>query len=768
MNINLQDLRPTGGEFSSPGAQEQPGLDLHRQLALLRRRLKFCLAIALIVFLGMVIFTFHATPKYTAMAQVMLDQRQQQVTDVKEVLSGLPPESGVVETEVEVLKSRTLADKVVTALNLDQDREFNPALAPPGLRQVVFGAVSGLFGVSDRPRGARTELQEEIARARVVDSVLSRLKVARSGLTFVINISFQSTSAQKAALIANTFADKYLTAQLDAKFDATKRANDWLNSRLSGLREQAEASEAAARQFEAANGLVGVQSAPGPGGGASINGATIAQQEISNLSTQVAAARAQLAEAQANLGTARAQLANGSTGGDVGGALTSPVIQSLRKQHADISSQVADLSGKYGPRHPEMLKAQRELADVDAQIQAEIGRITSNLEAQVEVARQRTLSLESSLSRSKGSLNMSNTAAGHLAQLQSRAQADASVYQNFLDRFKQTSAQQGIEQSDARVVSYAKVPTSPSAPNVPLNLALGLVLGIGAAGAAIFVMEALEDGLYTSEDVEQTLGIPHLGSIPRLDTTLDFKRDVRSHGAPLDYAFANPLSSYAEAFRNLRTSILFSRTGEPVKVVTITSSLPGEGKTVTSICLARTLAMGGTKTVLVDCDLRKRSVLQKLGHTAKVGLLEVLNGVVSLDDALLYDELSGAYILPLTTSDYTPKDVFASVAMDRLLDDLRTRFEIVLLDTAPILPIADTRVLAPKSDVVVFLAHWRKTPRKAVENGLLQLDAVGAHVAGIALTLIDAKEQARSGYGDAGYYYKAYKSYYGYGASSAN
>lgn len=753
MNVQIPESQLVASEPGSVEAAERPAIDLHRHIAAFRRRLGLFLAIALIVFLAVMLFTLMATPRYTAVSQVMLDPRQQKVTDVQEVLSGLPADSSIVDTEVEVLKSRTLAEKVVSSLHLDVDPEFNPALAPPGLRQVVLGPITGLFG--KRAAHPPSAAARQIVQGKVVDAVLKRLKVARSGLTYVISISFQSKSPEKAQLIADTYADKYLLEQLDAKFDATKRATDWLNSRLSGLRQQAETSDAMAHQYEAANGLIGVQSG---------QGATITQQEISNLNTQIAAAQATQSEAEANLDTARSQLAAGSTGEDVGGALTSPVIQDLRRQRADISGQVADLSGRYGPRHPEMLKAQRQLADVDAQIHAEIQRIVSNLEAQVQVARQRTASLQGSLGRSKGSLFSSNAAAAHLAELQSRAQSDQQVYQSFLDRFKQTSAQQGIEQSDARVVSYAKVPTLPSYPNIPLNVALGVALGLASALGAMFLMEALENGLFTSEDVERTLGMPHLGSVPALNTTLDFKRG-KGAVSPMQYMLDNPLSSFAESFRNLRTSMLFSRVGEPVRVVTITSSLPGEGKTVSSICLGRTLALGGTRTIMVDCDLRQRNLLRQLGREAKAGLLEVLAGTATLDEALLIDEPSGAHVLPLAKSgSFTPKDVFASSAMDRLLQELRSRYELVLLDTAPILPIADTKVLAPKSDVVVFLAHWRTTPRKAIENSLKQLESVGAHVAGVALTLVDAKEQARSGYGDAGYYYKSYRSYYGYGA----
>jgi succinoglycan biosynthesis transport protein ExoP len=314
------------------------------------------------------------------------------------------------------------------------------------------------------------------------------------------------------------------------------------------------------------------------------------------------------------------------------------------------------------------------------------------------------------------------------------------------------------------------VPTAASFPNIPLNALLGLVLGVGIAIAAMMIVEALENGLFTSEDVEKLLGVPHLGSIPTVASTLDGqKAGDKAKMSPTRYVVDKPLSSFAESFRNLRTSILFSRIGEPIRTVAITSALPGEGKTTTCICLGRVMAMGGTSTVVVDCDLRRRTVNRLFSEEPSVGLLEVLAGTATLDEALIKDEASGAVFLPLAKSSYTPKDVFASAAMDRLLEELRRRFEVTLLDTAPILPVADTRVLAPKADVTVFLARWRATPRKATENALKQLEGVGAYIAGVSLTQMDMKEQARSGYGDAGYYYRSYHQYYSgaYGDPSA-
>ncbi len=739
MDARLSDVPLSSATQAAQSSGSGVTIDLHRHIALFRRRLRLFVGIALAVFVACIIITLQIKPRYTATAVVMLDPRQEKVVDIEQVLSGAPMDAAAIDTQVEVLKSRALAEKVVSALHLEQDPEYNPPHR------------ASLLSFLQPAKDSNSPEVQAGQHAALVDRVLSQLKVARSGLTYVINVSFQSHSPTKAALIANTFADRYLLEQLDAKFEATRRASDWLNSRLAGLRDQVEQAEAQVQAYRSEHGLMASSEA----------GATITQQEISNLNTTFASAKAEQAEAEAKLSTAKQQLARGSSGDDLGDALSSPVIAQLRQQRATLSGQVADLSGKYGPRHPEMLKAQRQLADIDAQIQSEIHRVTSNLEAQAQVARQRAASIGGSLNNSKGSLASSNAASVKLNELQRNADSVRTLYQSFLDRFKQTTAQQGIEQSDARVVSRAKTPNAPSFPSIPINAAIGLVFGLAAAILTMMVVEALESGLYTSEDVEKLLGVPHLGSIPTASTTMDNRRGQKAKVSPTRYVVDNPLSSFSEAFRNLRTSILFARIGEPVRTVAITSSLPGEGKTTTCICLGRVMAMGGTSTVVVDCDLRRRTVNRLFAEEPAVGLLEVLGGTATLDEALIRDEATGAYFLPLAKSAYTPKDVFASAAMDRLLEELRRRFEVTLLDTAPVLPVADTRALAPKADVVIFLSQWKRTPRKAIENALKQLESVGAHVAGVGLTQVDMREQARSGYGDAGYYYRSYKQYYG-------
>ncbi len=718
-------------------------LDLRRLWLAARRRMRLGLAVALAVFTVSVVLTLSATPKYTATANVMLDTRKEKVANVEEVLSGLPADTATVDTEVEVLKSRQLAERVVKAARLEEDPEFNPAVAKPTGLKAVAGAIGGLFGAKPPKQSDLTPLQQQKQHERVVDAVLGGLSVKRAGLTYIINVSYESVSPQKAAVIANKFAELYLLEQLEAKFDATQQANSWLNTRLGELRGQVLADEAAVQQYKIANNLL------------SASGTNLTEAEISSYNQSLTQAQAQVAEDQARLNTARAQLARGSTGEDVGEALSSPVITKLREQRVQVSARVADLQGRYGERHPEMLKAKRELEDIDGQITAEIQRIISNLEAKVQVSRQRAGAIGGSLGGAKGTLAANNRAMVGLNELQRKADASRTLYESYLNRYKETSSQQGIEQSDARVVSKAKIPTGQSSPKVPLNLALGLLLAMGAGVGAITLAEMLDSGITTAEDVERRLESSYLGAVPLLSTVAE-----GSNLEPIDFVVAKPLSSFAEAFRNLRASISYARLGEPVKVVAVTSSLPGEGKTTTSICLARTAAVQGAKVIIVDCDLRRRTVNRLLKTEPTVGLLEVLSGEATLDQAVSVDDATGAHVLPVAKAGFTPKEVFGTVAMDRLLAELRGKYDLVVLDTAPVLPVADTRVLAPKADAVVFLTRWRKTPQHAVESAFRLFQGTGAHVAGVALTQMDMKQQTRYGYGDPGYYYAEYKKYY--------
>lgn len=722
------------------------GVDLRQLIDTFRRHPRLLAAIALVVLVVVAIFTLNQTPRYTATSSVVIDTRKHDIANIQEVVSGLPPDGTGIDTEVEIMRSRGLAERVVQALRLDSDPEFS--VPKTNTLSSIRERMATLARKARHPAAGTpvANYTQVYAHEAVIDNVLRRLKVRRNGLTFVIDISFQSRDAAKAALIANTFADRYLTEQLQDKYDATQQATQWLNDRLAELQPQVEQAETAVEQYKAQHGLL---SSVGP---------SLTEQEISSLNGQLAQALADQAERESRLNTTQQQIAAGSTGEDFSGVLASETIRELRTQKSAISSKVAELQTKYGPRYPEVQSAQRQLTDVEAQIRQEIARQVSSLQAEAKVAEGRTASIQASLSRAKGTLIGNNAATVQLADLQRKANAASTLYDSLLNRAKQTSTDQGIEQSDARVLARASIPITPSFPNKQLDFAAAFGLALVSAAGAAFLLATMESSLATSEDVTRRLGVPYLGSLPKLASTV--QRKLAAKTPPGRYVVEKPLSAFAEAFRNLRTAIMFSRLDGPGKVVMVTSALPGEGKTTTTFCLGRSAAMSGVKVVVVDCDLRRRGMNRLLGIEPEHGLIEVLQGAAKLDEALVLDEPSGAYFLPLMESPQTSKDLFGSIAMDRLIAALRERFDLVLMDTAPVIPISDTRVLASKVDIVVFLAQWRKTPRKAIESAFAVLNSVDADIAGVALTLVDARQQAKYGYSDSSYYYQSYRNYY--------
>jgi capsular exopolysaccharide synthesis family protein len=719
-------------EESSAAEGTSSQIDVLQLVSLFRRRLKLFVAVILVVFGAAALLTFQQTPQYTATARVVIDQRKQQVIQAEQsVVSNLPNDSSAVDTEVEILRSRSIAEKVAEQAGIFKDPNWAPR---PGLLKTIADIFSKEESKDD----------SVIKQQSIVDGLLSGLDVNRTNDTFMIDVSYTLPDAAQAAKFANLFADTYITDQISSKFDATQRAVQWLNDRLGSIRQQVDDANAAVQAYKIKNNLLSSQ------------GATLTEQEISTLDQQLALARAEAAEQAARLSTAKAQLARGSNGEDVGEALTSPVVQSLRQQRATASQKVADLAGRYGERHPDLLKARRELADIDGQIQQEIKRIISNLEAQTQVAQQHVASIQASVNSTRSTLAENNTAGVKLNELQRNADAANTLYQSFLDRFKQTTAQQGMEQSDARVISKATIPTSPSKPRIALNLMLGFLISLILATIAIIVAEIFDSGITTADDIEHDFHLPALGNIPILESVADDAKGV----VPYDYVVNQPLSGFSECFRMLRSSLLLSRAGQTVKTIAVTSSLSNEGKTTTSICLARVSALAGDKVLLVDCDTRKRSLNIFLPKDQQAGLFDVISGQKKLEDVIVLDEPSGAWILPLGRSPFTPRDIFASKVMTNLLLSAEKEYSLIILDAPPVLAVADTRFIVNEADAVMMLVHWRTTPRKAVESSLKVLASSNAFVAGVALSRVNQHQQSRFGYGDPSYYYGSYKKYY--------
>ena len=722
MDARSADARPPSQVYS-PHAR----FDWRRQVAFLRRRLRLFLLILATggVFSGAAVLAVPA--RYLATAEVVVDPHRQPMPDLHGQAVDPPFDTSAIDTEVELLKSRALAGRVADAFNLERDPEFS----------AVSGAGPVAFFLHPKPKATQR-------REAVLDRLERHLKVARMGFTSVIAVSVTSASPDKAASLANAFTSLYLQQQLDAKSTASRRASDLLNGKLGGLRAEVEAAQHAVERYKAAHGLMTL---------ADSQGATTTEQEISNLDAQLVAARGQQADADARLAAASAQTAAGRPGDDLGEVLNSPVVQELRKQRDETSKQIAELQGRYGQRHPELLKAQRQRAEIDVELSQEIARVISNLKVQVQVARGHAAAIASAVAASKTQLAKNNNASVELRQLEQTLDAVRTLYQSFLDRFKQTLALDGMAQADARLVQPAKAPASAVVPNRPLLLAIGLTLSVLAGLVIVWAVEAREDGLYAPDDVETRLGVACLGLVPLVEKSWCGDDGV----SPADFVTIQPLSGFAESFRTIKSGLLLTRSSGPIRTVAVTSALPGEGKSTTSMCLGRIMALGGSPTVVVDCDLRRRAVSRLLSAPPQAGLLEVLSGRVELEAALVVDAQSGLHVLPLGDDKAPADDILEAPAMGRLLEALRRRFRVVLLDTAPVLMVAETTMLAGKADAVLFLARWGRTPGDAAASAVKRLEAAGAYVAGGILTQADLRHVPSSAYPYAADYYPFYR-----------
>jgi capsular exopolysaccharide synthesis family protein len=703
---------------------ETDRIELRELIGTVLRRAWLAIGVGAVLFALVVAAVMNITPKYTAFGSVLIDPHRQNLTQAEPRQEGLPPDTSAVDTQVEVLRSRALAEAVVRQMKLYNDPEFN-------------GALKGKPGAIVNP--------DPWLISRVTEAVQSRTLVKREGLTYVIQVAFTSKRPTHAAAIVNSFMTLYMQRQLDAKSYALDKANHDLGPNIERLRSDAEAAEAKVDQYKAAHNLMSVQ------------GATMAEQEVSTLDEQIAKAKADAAEHQARLQTALEQVKRGGGGQDVGAALGSQTIAELRKRESDLSTRLAQLKTDFKPEYPDVQRTQNELSEVRFQIQQEINRVISNLKAEAAAAQQREHSLLASLASSQGHLTANTEAQVGLFGLQQRADAAKQIYEGYLSRAKEVAAESGLQQPDATVNSAAVAPLHPSSPNMRLAMAAGAVLAlVGAALSALFA-EMWDSSLRSRQDVERELGLPLAGALPDFASVRGRKA---RHAKPGDYIVSHPLSSFAEAYRNVRAFVLLASPDRSAKTIAVTSSVPREGKSLTSLCLARTLAMAGSRVILVDCDMRQRGVTKLIGDT-DIGLAEVIEGRSTLSEAMVPDAKSSAWILP-STGATSPEhhDIFGRPNVDEIFQELHDSFDYVILDTPPVLGVADARVVAARADQVLYVVRWSKTPRRAAQSGLDILQESGANVAGVLLSRVNVKKQAAYGYGDSSDYFQYFRNYY--------
>ena len=729
----------------------QDFVDLRDILSTFRRRLALFVITFLLVVAAVIFGTLNATPQYTSMASVMMDFRDKAQPDFTSVLSGLAPDASLVDTEVESIRSRNLAEKVVRELDLTTDPEFNGTLREVEGFAKLRGEVTGYIKTAIGMDGTKVDsIPDDVIEDGVVSAVISRLGVGRKGLTYVIDISFRSEDPEKATLIANSFAQQYLTEQLDAKFDATSRVNGWLTERLEDLRTDLRQAENAVEAYRARTGLL------------SAEGSSLTEQQISDINAQLIVQRAEYSESTARLNSVRSQIDRGATADSIAEVLSSTVISDLRREQAQIAGRKAELSTRYGARHPEISKVDKELADIDRLLNREISRIVSSLETENEIDRQRVVSLEEALNDMKGQLDGNNRSLVRLRELEREAQGSQNLYNSFLERFKLTDAQDGIIEADARIVSKATLPFSQSSPKLKFNLLLAVVLGTLLGMAAVVAAEIFDNGLASAKEVETDVGVQFLGFVPKVNAGFrgTLRRLLRIAEKPHDYIVNKPFSSYAESYRTVRTSILLGKVdGKPLQLIAFVSPNSGDGKTTSALSLARLSSMSGTKTIVIDCDTRRRGLSQSVIAQAQHDFARFLQSDENeLSEYIERDSLTETDVITLSMGESSPRDLFGSKKFLEVLKALRKSYDLILLDTPPVIPVAETRILANLADGVILTTRWRRTRKDTVILANQILQDARANVLGLIMT--QTKLNHRYAVGSYAYDQSVYRKYY--------
>ncbi len=707
-------------------------VDLRETTRLLRRRMQIVFRLMAIGGALGLLISLLLTPQYKADVVLLLDQRKPKVIDVGSVVSGLPGDNASLRSEIDILTSRAVLDRVIKKLDLSNDPEFSGKKASWKKWLNPFN----LFRAQEAEDEEEEKKREWSATARAVQD---KLNVTNDGRSVSIHLSFESSDPKKAAQIANAVADEYLVDQLEAKYDVVSRANKWLSERLGSLKGQVEASERVVEDFRQKAKLI------------QIDGGTVAVRQMQEINMQLIAARAQTSQAEARLRNVQTMVQSG--GGIEGAAdvLSSPLIQKLREQEAEVRRKEAELHTRYGERHPNMINARAERQDLQRKINEEVQKILKSLAGEVQVARAKEQQLQSDLTRLESKAGSELKDAVQLRQLQRDSDANRMLYENFLGRFKQTSEQQDLQLADTRIIARADTPDAPSFPKKWLFLVVGAILGAVAGVVAAYLVEFLDRGFRTAPQLEEGTGLPVIGQVPSLKTVSD--------RPPEDYVVDKPLSAYSESLRTVRTAIHFSNVDNPPKTVMVTSSGPGEGKTTFCLSLARSLAAGGNKVLLIDADLRRPRVARLLSISANgKDLSAILTGAAKTENVLRKDPLvSGLDIIPAFGRAPNAQDLLGSKQMKKLIQEMSSKYDLVIVDTPPILAVSDAAMVARAVDTSLFIVKWADTARDTVVQALKQLKTLDCRIAGSVLNQVNLAELAS--YGE-GYYNHRYHDYY--------
>ena len=700
--------------------EDVSAIDLRQLLHVVIKRRWIILGATLAALIIGLIITLLMTPIYRASSTIQIDREAAQVVSVEGVLPAEDMYSAqeFYQTQYGLLRSRALAQRVVNELNLAADDRFieeNRRSAPPSAG-------------GDAPR-ERSAADMTTRNRQAVDQVLANLRISPTTNSRLVTVSYDSPDARLATQVVGALTEGFIASNLERRYEASSYARDFLEERIEQLRGRLEETERELVDYAASNRIINVPTASGDE--ASGGGRSLVSSSLDQMNTALAAARTERIEAEA-----RWRAANATQGLGLQEVLASPTIQALREQRATVAAQHQDLLQLFQPEYPAVQQLAAQLQELDRQIAAEARDVRQSLQRSYQAALAQEVALEAQIRNLEAEAIDLDQRSIRYNILQRELDTNRTLYDGLLQRYREIGIAGGVGTNNVSVVDRAEVPTEPVAPRPLLNLALAGALGLMLGGLVAFALEYLDESLRTPEDIRSKLGLTLLGSVPKLP----------SHDE-LRAAMADPRSGFSEAYSSIRSALQFTRRSGAPKSLLVTSSQPGEGKTTTSMALARAFARTGQSVLLIDGDVRDPSLHKAFGATNRVGLSTLLSNAGTLAEAVQPTDQERLTLLSSGPRPPSPADLLAGREIEQVLAEASAAYEMVIIDGPPVMGLADAPLIGRAAENVLFVCAASGVRRANATAAIRRIEASGGDIIGGVLEKFDARSASYGGYG---------------------
>jgi capsular exopolysaccharide synthesis family protein len=740
---------PSPTSATSPGyppLAEPPGegeVHLSDYVRVLYKRRWPALTMFLVVFVSTCIFTFTATPIYNARVQILIEKEASNVVTFKEAVEQNQVADDYYQTQYKILQSRALARRTLDALQLWHNSQFD---STDSGSKTARGTMAGMFSSSkDTDKLAEPPGPEETrAQSRAIDQFLKDLVVSPIRNSRLVDVTYESPDAQLAARVANGIAKAYIEQNLEFKYLSSKEASDWLAKQLGEQRRQVESSEQALQKYrESSNDAVSLEDRQ-----------NIVVQRLADLNQAVTRAKMERIEKESTYNQIRAMQNDRAALDTFPAILANSFIQQQKSELAELQRQQAQLAEKLGPNHPDMVKVASAIRTAEAKIQGEVGKVVQAMQNDYQRSVINERSLAQALEQQKREALELNRKGSEYGVLSRDATSNRQIFESLMQRTKETAISGELRTSNIRIVDTAETPRRPSSPNTRNNLLIGLVTGTILGVGLAFFFEYLDNRIKSPEELTRHLGMPFLGMIPAL-----FDHNA---SAPL-ISTAVP-ANFSESFRTLRTSILFSTAEEGLRSLVVTSTGPGEGKTLVATNLAVGLAQAGMRVLLIDADMRRPRVHMVFDKSRQPGLSNVLVGTAKFSETVHATTVPGLWMVSAGAYPPNPSELLGSKRFADLVASLGAHFDWAIIDTPPVMAVTDSSIVAHLTTGVVFVVGAEMTSRYAAQRAVEQLGRGHAKFLGAVLNRVDLQHNA---YYYAEYYRREYSDYYHHHGAAA-